>query len=114
MAGLAQRVLALAIHFWDALERKREKPVVPATPDVFSLDGEGHVWDLSTQLPACFDHTAYEWDTRPAICGLWPVARLVCERGRLIVLLPEGQRRPSEWEDPSELSDKLIVHSPQP
>ena len=28
--GAAQRVLATVVNFWDALDRKREMPIVPA------------------------------------------------------------------------------------
>ena len=80
VAGAAQRVLALVINLWGALDRKREMPIVPATPQVYFRDQEGQVWALSSELPSRFNPTAYEWDTRPAITGkarlLWPV----CER----------------------------------
>ena len=44
------------VNFWDALERKRDMPIVPATPEVFFQDLEGRVWDQSTPLPALQSH----------------------------------------------------------
>ena len=93
-AGAALRVVALKVNFGDNIERKREMPVVPSAPKVFFWDSKGQVWDLSAQLLLRLNPMAYEWDTRPAVSGHWPAARLlwlVCERGRLTASYPKGK-----------------------
>ena len=100
VVGAAQRVLATVINFWDALDRKREMPIVPAAREVYYRDGDGRTWDLAIRVPARFDPASYEWGSRPAMAGLWPGASLlwpVCERGRLSAVLPPGQLRPPDW-----------------
>ena len=100
MVGAAQRLLATIINFWDALDRKREMPIIPAAREVYYRDGDGHTWDLAVRVPARFDPTSYEWGSRPAMAGLWPGASLlwpVCTRGRLSAVLPPGQHRPPDW-----------------
>ena len=90
----------LVVNFWDAFDHKREMPIVPATPEVYFRDREGHVWDLASELPTRFDPTGYEWDARLVITSLWPEVHLlwpVCERGCLLAILPKGQRLPPNW-----------------
>ena len=45
--GAAQCMLALIVNFWDALDRKREMPIIPTAPEVHYRDSEGQVWDLA-------------------------------------------------------------------
>ena len=35
------------VNLWDALDRKRVMPIVPANPKVYFRDPEGRLWDLS-------------------------------------------------------------------
>ena len=89
VVGAAQRVLALVVNFWDALDRKREMPIIPAAREVYYRDAHGQTWDLATRVPDRFDPTAYEWGAWPAMAGFWPGASLlwpVYERGRLTAL----------------------------
>ena len=66
VVGAAQRVLALVINLWDALDRKREMPIIPAAEVHFS---EGQTWDLAVRVPPRFDPTAYVWSARPAVAS---------------------------------------------
>ena len=94
MVGAAQRMLALVVNFWDALDRKREMPIIPAAREVHYRDGDGQTWDLAIRVPERFDPTAYEWGAGPAMAGFWPGASLlwpVCKRGRLSAVMPPGQ-----------------------
>ena len=103
VVGAAQRLLATMINFWDALDRKREMPVIPAAREVYYRDGDGQTWDLAIRVPMRFDPTSYEWGSRPAMAGSWPGASLlwpVCERGRLSAVLPPGQQLPPDWGGP--------------
>ena len=82
------------INFWDALDRKREMPIIPAAREVHYRDTWGQTWDRSVRVPERFDPTAYEWGARPAMAGAWPGASLlwpVCERCRLSAIMPPGQ-----------------------
>ena len=100
VVGAAQRVLATVVNFWDALDRKREMPIVPAAREVYYRDEDGHTSDLATRVPARFDPTSHVWGSRPAMAGLWPGASLlwpVCERGQLSAVLPPGQYWPPRW-----------------
>ena len=100
VVGAAQRVLATVVNFWDALDRKREMPIVPAAREAYYRDDDGHTWDLAVRVPARFDPASHTWGSRPAMAGLWPGAGLlwpVCERGRLSAILPPGQLRPPFW-----------------
>ena len=63
----AQRLLALVVNFWDALDRKREMPIIPAAREVHYRDDGGKTWDLSNLVPKRFDPTAYEWGARPTM-----------------------------------------------
>ena len=92
-----QRVLAIVVNFWDALDCKRGMPVIPAAREVYYRDGDGQTWDLAIRVPERFDPTSYEWGSRPAMAGFWPGASLlqpVCERGRLSAVMPRGQQPP--------------------
>ena len=94
VVGAAQRVLALVVNFWDALDRKREMPIIPAARKVYYRDVHGQTWDLATWVPVSRDPVAYEWGARPAMAGFWPGASLlgpVCERGHLTAVMPPGQ-----------------------
>ena len=64
--------------------------IVPAAPEVVFRDPEGQVWDLSVRLPSRFDPMAYKWDTRLAISGHWPAARLLKTEGCLHRSCTEG------------------------
>ena len=71
-----------------------------ATPKLYFRDPEGESWDLSTRLPACFNPTAYEWGTHPAMPGHWPVTFVVwpvCAQGQLTALLPWGHQVLPPW-----------------
>ena len=70
VVGASQRVLATVINFWDALDRKREMPIVPAAREVYYRDGDGRTWDLAIRVLARFDPASYEWGSRPASAGL--------------------------------------------
>ena len=93
-------MLAAVVNFWDALDRNREMPIVPAAREVYYRDDDGHTWDLAIRVPARFHPTSHVWGSRPAMGGLWPGASLlwpVCERGQLSAILPPGQSRPPCW-----------------
>ena len=99
VVGAAQRMLALVINFWDALDRKREMPIIPAAREVHYRDAHGQTWDLAIWVPYQFDPTAREWGARPPMAGFWPGASLlwpVCERGRLSAIMPPGQQLPPD------------------
>ena len=86
-------MLALVVNFWDALDRKREMPIMPAAREVYSRDGDGQTWDVAIWVPKRFDPASYEWGSRPAMAGFWPGASLlwpVCERGQLSAVMPPG------------------------
>ena len=98
--GAAQRLLALVVNFWDALDRKREMPIISAAREVHYQDAWGQTWDLPVRVPERFDPTAYEWGARLAMAGFWPGASLpwpVCERGQLSAVMPPGQQQPRDW-----------------
>ena len=44
----AQRVLAIVVNYWDALNRKCEMPVIPAVKEVYYRDAHEQTWDLAT------------------------------------------------------------------
>ena len=100
VAGAAQRVPALVVNFWDALDRKREMPIILEAPKVYYQDGDVQTGDMAIPVPKRFDPASYEWGTRPAMAGFWPRASLlwpVCERGWLSAVMPPGQQPPSDW-----------------
>ena len=100
VVGAAQWVLALVVNFWDALDRKREMPIVLAAREVYYRDDDGHAWDLPIRVPKRFDPSCYEWGSRPAMAGFWHGASLlwpVCERGHLSAVMPPGQQPPPDW-----------------
>ena len=100
VVGAAQRLLATFVNLWDALDRKRERPIIPAAREVYYREGDGHTWDLAVRVSARFDPTSHLWGSRRAMAGLWPGASLlwpVCERGRVSTVLPPGQCRPPCW-----------------
>ena len=91
-------LLVGVINFWDAVDRKREMPIIPAAPEVHYRDSEGQMWDLAVRIPPRFD--PYEWGARLAIAGSWPGVSLVwpvCERWWLSAIMPQGQRLPPDW-----------------
>ena len=99
VVGAAQRWLAIVVNFWDALDRKREMPVIPAAREVYYRDGDGQTWDLAIRVLERFDPTSYEWGSWPSMAGFWPGASLlwaVCERGRLSAVMPPGQQPPPD------------------
>ena len=103
VVGAAQRWLAIVVNFWDALDRKREMPVIPAAREVYYRDGDGQTWDLAIRVLERFDPTSYEWGSWPSMAGFWPGASLlwpVCERGRLSAIMPPGQQPPPDWGGP--------------
>ena len=98
--GAAQRVLATVVNFSDALDRKREMPVVPAAREVYYRDDDKRTWDPAICVPAGFHPASNPWGSRPAMAGLWPEASLllpVCKCGRLSAVLPTEQSRPPSW-----------------
>ena len=100
VVGAAQRLLAIIVNFWDALDRKREMPIILAAREVHYRDAWGQTWDLLVRVPERFDPTAYEWGAQPAMAGNWPGASLlwpVCERGQLSAIMPPGQQQPPDW-----------------
>ena len=68
VVGAAQRLLATIINVWDALDRKREMPIIPAAREVYYRDGDGHTSNLAVRVP--------EDLTRPPMSGgvarRWP------------------------------------------
>ena len=100
VVGAAPRLLSIVVNFWDALDRKREMPIIPAAREVYYRDAHRQTWDLATRVPDSFDPTAYEWGARPAMAGFWPGASLplpVCERGQLTAVMPPRQQLPPDW-----------------
>ena len=98
--GAAQQLLSIVVNFWDALDRKREMPIIPAAGEVYFQDDDGKTWDLAIRVPKRFDPASYEWRTRRAMAGFWPMASLlwpVCERGRLSAVMPPVQQPPLDW-----------------
>ena len=77
VAGAVQHLLALVINLWDALDSKREMPIILAAPEVHYRDSEGQVWDSAVRIPPWFDLAACEFGARPAIAGSWPWVRLL-------------------------------------
>ena len=69
VVGAAQSVLALVVTFWDAMDHKREMPILPAAREVYYRDGDGQTWDLAIRVPKRFDPASYEWGSRLACCG---------------------------------------------
>ena len=99
VVGAAQRLSALMVNFWDALDRKREMPIIPAAKEVYYRDDDRHMWDVAILVPKCFDSTSYDWGSRQAMAGCWPGASLlwsVCERGQLSAVMPPGQQPPPD------------------
>ena len=99
VVGAAQRMLALVVNFWDALDRKCEMPIIPAARQVHYRDDDRQTWDLAIRVPGRFDPTAYEWGAGLAMAKFWPGASLlwpVCERGRLSAIMPPGQQLPPD------------------
>ena len=99
VVGAAQRVLAIVVNYWDALDRKREKPIISAAREVYYRDGDGQTWDLAIRVPKRFDPASYELGSRPAMAGFLPGASLlwpICERGQLSAVMPQGQQPPPD------------------
>ena len=99
VVGAAQRVLAIVVNYWDALDRKRKMPIIPAAREVYYRDGDGQTWDLAIQVPKRFDPASYEWGSRLAMAGFWPGASLlwpICNRGQLSAVMPPGQQPPPD------------------
>ena len=65
--GAAQRVLAIVINYWNALDRNREMPIIPAVREVYYRDGDGQTWDLAIRVPKRFDPASYEWGSGPTM-----------------------------------------------
>ena len=113
VVGAAQRLLATIINFCDALDRKREMPIIPAAREVHYRDTWGQTWDLSVRVPERFDPTAYESGARPAMAGVWPGASLlwpVCERCELSAIMPPGHQQPPDWGS----SQRVFCYSDRP
>ena len=102
MLGAAHRVLAIVVNYWDALDRKREMPVIPAAKEVYYRDAHGQTWDLATRVPDSCDPIAYEWGAPPGMATVWPGASLlwpIYEHGQLNAVMPPGQPAPRTWGD---------------